>query len=710
MNWQKRLCGTVGGRMGLPIIDGPHPYFRMAHGAREEPIPLTERKPSRPPPPPPGRRGPATIEIFLEDEGVEVVADSRPASQKPKAPPDEAPRPSAESAAFSLSELVAAATGKKKPAPIPKPDTRQQESSVMRTLAELQELERERVAEEAAAKAEKEADAKSLEANLRRLVEDHRAEVMAEAQARERSLLDSLDDIQALGREKAAEEGMSLLSVLDEAGAGPAMPEAAGPAAPAKAAAMPETSVFLVPGIIEPEVEPGGEISISIEFAAGLPWGDAHATYNLSGKELETLEALLPERLRTWVIPAPDAKSTDRGERMTLEQFAEDQRVQINGKEYYFTMSAFAGARNVMRVGDLLHIWHEASTDYDMLGEVSGEVGLGQPRTGEWSLNMKAHILSREELFKCSALLPDGKPVFIHPVPESESQLALEKSMMESLHEGRIPRITLGKKEYFVMNIGTVAEWQEIAFMFPNVRIASRKGEWLGIWPDGETGREMMSPEYGFGHAFHGQAGPPLLDDGVLVKPHETELAQISRLYGKTGEKRWLYPLPQKISEMDSDTLNFLTVISCREIELGGITPLISLNGRFYVSLKYAHPEARASSFENGMVRVHPKHVKLRDALAEVKRKAAERKEARETPMIVLPPDPAQRKPLLDMFPEGKVKYLYYVEPANTGYVPHRPHVTLMRGTEKETYLVLDSPQDNSIAVKRKGIAIYPVQ
>ncbi|MFH0884403.1 MAG: hypothetical protein V1861_01715, partial [Candidatus Micrarchaeota archaeon] len=46
MNWQKRLVGTVSGRMGFPIIDGAHPYFRKPQ--LDEPILLTQKKPGQP--------------------------------------------------------------------------------------------------------------------------------------------------------------------------------------------------------------------------------------------------------------------------------------------------------------------------------------------------------------------------------------------------------------------------------------------------------------------------------------------------------------------------------------------------------------------------------------------------------------------------------------------------------------------------------------
>jgi hypothetical protein len=761
MNWQKRLGGTVSGRMGLPIIDGPHPYFRKARKAEEEPILLTERKPSRAPPPPPSaRRREATVELDLGDEGVEIFEDTRPglpasgvprppmmapppkrerpASLPPKSAPaapqeaqSEPPRPSPESVAFSLPELIAAATGKKTPAPAAEPEERDRESSVSRSLAELLEIEQQRVAEDAAAKQKEAAEAarlsalapkvapvqprpqeSSVELSLQRVQEVEEERIADEAAAKEdearegesleRNLRKLVEEgLQGSGQGDAAEAGESLLSTYGQ----PEGEESPAQAGPGTAAPQSVPFVFLDPEIIEPE-----ETSISIELVFGLPWEDKHAEYRLSGREQEACEKDFPEKETKWVLPVPRRDSLEKGDIGILAQFAKETRREFNGREYYVVDAPFAGAKRVARTGCLLHIWPESSTDYEFLGEVSGGIDLSQPQTGEWSISTKTRFLTEEELFKYSALLPEGKPVFIHPVPEDKGQTELESSIMQSLNGGRIPRMTLGKKEYFVMEIGTVAEWQEITFMYPNVRIASRKGEWLGIWPGSETGHEMMDSDYGFEAAFHGPKGPPLLETGAVITPRESERAAIKRLYGKSGEKRWLYPLAEKMSLMDSDTLNFLTVVSCREIELTGISPLISLDGNFYVSLKYQHPEAQASSLENEAVRVHPRQGKIRDALSDIRQKAAERKEARTKPMIVLPPDPEQRKPLLDMFPEGKTRYLYFVDAKNTGYVALKPHVALMRGKEKEVYLVLNEPYEGSIAVSRQGVAIYPLE
>jgi len=363
--------------MGLPIIDGPHPYFRTVTRTQEEPILLTERKPSRPPPPPPVRgRGQPTIEIDLNDAGVEIIDDTRPvapvsgfprppmmapppkrerpisvppqpAADVPAAQQSEPQRPSAESAAFSLPELIAVATGKKKPAPIPQQPARPQESSVMRSMAGLQEIERERVANEAAAKAQAAEEEQSLQANLLRLVEDHQQAVEDEERAREQSLLDSLGVIHEIGKQRAEEAASSLLSTYG----GAESPEKQAETTPVPTGTKSEPFVFLDPEIIEPDVEEPEEksISISIQLLVGLPWEDQHSIYKLSGREQEACENALPERETRWVLPVPPRDSKEKGDIGILQQFAKETRREFNNREYYIVEAPFAGAKRAAR-------------------------------------------------------------------------------------------------------------------------------------------------------------------------------------------------------------------------------------------------------------------------------------------------------------------------------------------------------------------------
>jgi hypothetical protein len=189
MKRQMILSGTVAGRQGLPIIEGPHPFFRRAQGAIEGPQGQAQPAASRlsqPPgampsvPPinvdeewllpdsqPPKRRVSEPTQA-LDPADLEYVEDDTPPANKaplPRPPPKLAmprgwpenlrTRPSEESMAFSLEALIAARSGDSpttpapQPAP-PKPGARRPQSSVMTSLADLQQLEAERVRTEQA--------------------------------------------------------------------------------------------------------------------------------------------------------------------------------------------------------------------------------------------------------------------------------------------------------------------------------------------------------------------------------------------------------------------------------------------------------------------------------------------------------------------------------------------------------------------------------
>ncbi len=669
-----------------------------------EEIDLTAPGGTRPPPP----RREAQLTEELDASMLEYLDSGAPASAA-------APPGPAESGGYSLRELIARhsvpppapvgessviesleelrrdfdAAGAESPAPAggsgggpAAQRQRPEESSVMASLAEIQEDFRESIAARDAGRPAE----SSIEANMAELLRLEAERVEAE-------------------RAKADKGNGAAKGTLEELGV------VLEPVRARVAESLSDISITYDPAVAVEETPSGSrEISISIELVLGLPWEDEHSQYRLSGREMQSCDRDLPEREVRWVLPVPPKGSGDKAERGVLERFSGETRREFNGKEYYIVEAPFAGARRVARTGCILHIWPETSTDYDFLGEVSGETGLAQAQTGDWSINMKARMLSPEEVAEYSKLLPDRKPVFVHPVPSSqEAEAELEARLISSLHCWRLPKISVGRKDYFVFGVESVAEWHELAFTFPKARLASRSGEWFGVWPEAESGGALMSHEYGFERVHHGERGPPLLPRGGMVEPYGTELGSIARLYRASGGKRWLYPLTEKIGEMDSDTLNFLLTVSAREIELTGITPLVSLQGRWYIGLQYTHPEARESMLEDGRVRVLPLKATIKDSLAKGGDEKAEAKEP-EKPVIVLPPGMEQRKPLLDMFPEGEKRYLYYVDPKNRGYIAMKPHVALMRDGEKEIYLVLKERYEGSIEVVRRGIAIYPTE
>jgi hypothetical protein len=193
MKRQWILSGTVAGRQGLPIIEGPHPFFRRAQGAIEglqgQAQPAASRL-SQPPgampsvPPmnvdetwllpdsrPPKRRVSEPTQA-LDPAELEYVEDEKPPADKaplPRPPPKLAmpqgwpenvrTRPSEESMAFSLEALIAARSEGSPPQPAPEPIRRQPQSSVIASMAEIQQMERDRVLAEQRAARQAEHDA-----------------------------------------------------------------------------------------------------------------------------------------------------------------------------------------------------------------------------------------------------------------------------------------------------------------------------------------------------------------------------------------------------------------------------------------------------------------------------------------------------------------------------------------------------------------------
>ncbi|MEW6035471.1 MAG: hypothetical protein AB1529_02565 [Candidatus Micrarchaeota archaeon] len=770
MTGQKKGGGSLTERYGIPPVTDARllscrmltrpPSTDAAPAPRicsqpeaEEPI-LLKRKTSRPPPPPPanGRRSERTME--LDDEalfGIVEGSGSQPTdevsggdilSEEPIRP---SPEGQAQPAGAARSErtmelradeiidvtegsgsqpikvttadiVVEPAPAKSRPPPVPPPrerpktvrppPAREPSESLITSLADLQRLGAEPRIREAPA-APPAVSTNSVEVSLKDLLRLEEERVAAEKAGRE-------------AKERAAQElsdkrsgFLGVLKARKDAEQRKIDDECEALEREEASRAVDELLEGLEPDTADAPVEeakpPSMEISISVEMVLGIPWDEAHATYRLDEGEISASESVLPERALRWLLPVPPIDTEDAAGRSVLDRFAKEPTVTLNGKRYYVISGeeGFADARRVARTGNTLHIWQSAMVDYEFLGErdPSGATLM----TGEWSLDLRFHKLSEEEIAAFGHALPEGKPLWLHPLPDSAVQGDMEKAVLEACARMQAKRVRLNGREYFVFEVKDIEEWRSVTFMFEKTRLASRKDQYLNIWPEAENGQKLLSADHGFGMTYYGPAGPPLMPQGGFVRPHGMELEHLVFLY-EGGKKRYLYAMPDKLGDLDADTLNFLVSVGNREIELTGHTPLVSLQGRWYMALQYPIPESRATSMEGNRIRVFPKAISPRDALEEVKKKLQEKRKDREPPQILLPSVAEYRVPLLRMFPEGEPRYLVYVEPSSRHLVRDKPIVSLFREGERDTYLVLTEPHEGAVAVVRRRDIIVPLE
>lgn len=477
------------------------------------------------------------------------------------------------------------------------------------------------------------------------------------------SLLTSLAALQEIGRQKDGEKARA--------------PKTAVVAEERKA---PDSIVACLEAIVEAEGRRAEEepSTLSLVMVLGLPWEDRHMEYRLEGKELGACAAILPEKEAVWVTTAP------------ADEKAPGPTVELNGIEYCMvTGEKPDNARRAIRIGDALHLWPASSTEYVLLERAKSET-VNEGMSGEWLLDIRRYTLSEKELKQYGPAFPEGKAVWL----SSASGEADKK-------DGYSP-VKLAGRSYIAFTLDDVTDWRAAMFNHPKARLASRRGDLLGIWPESENGSTLFESENGFNLTFYGAQGPPLLPLGGPVVPFDLELENIERLY-TPGRSVWLYPLPEKLSDLDSDTLNFMITVSNKEMEKGRWTRLVSLQGRWYFALRYRHPEARETRFQDGRVVVQPKRTDISNWALDG--------ETMEIPKIPLPREGEEALRIKGLFPENEIRYLRKVG-RDEPYVP-RQHIMLVVGVERDVYSVSSEPSAKAIAVMRVASEgqdyLYPV-
>ncbi len=447
----------------------------------------------------------------------------------------------------------------------------------------------------------------------------------------------------------------------------------------------------------------------------GLPWDASHVQHMLQGDELVAAFGALPERAVRWLVPAPEEGMKDRVSQSIRKKFGAHPRIEIEGKTYYVYdgEDGFAGARWCARTGNILNVWRQSMTEYDYMGSVDGSSIEGALRTvseSAWPRNLFYHTMSAEEMERSSTYFPERMPVLMHPVPDADTAIAAEKAMLEEM-----PRmwgcatVRLGEREYYVISMDSVKRWKDVVMMHPEMRIASREGGQVNVWE--EAGRSLFASTTF--HIFETTArGAPLPPRGGSLVPYDEEVLDVEYLYEYGKKSRFLYPLPEKVSEMGIDTFNNLLGITTGEVRRTGHSPLISLHGRWYFALEYCYAGSRLTALEGGKLKIYPQdHAgrSQREILARMKARLSGKKEDEE--FVTLPEEPGQRNVLLTSFPPGKVRYLYNVDAQDPNFVSHDSDLIVRDGDFDSVWRMADQPIPGmTIPVVRRGERIFPVR
>jgi hypothetical protein len=645
---------------------------------------------SRPPPPPSMRARQA--------ENGHAPGTSRPppppsmrAAQKP---PSVRPEPES-SVMVSLAELQRIGAERRdegdivtsKPPPAQRQAAVSESSSVMVSLTELQRLEGERVAEER--RKQEEAELAKLEDQIKELeVKEARDRLLDTLTARiesERARIDS--ECEELGRQEAQ-------------------------------AALDEQTDALIGDIGEGPAEKEESLEIHIEEEFGLPWDDEHGVYRMTENELTIAAGVLPEREVLWVLPVPPSDTTNPAELSILEKFGRHQRARLNGKSYYVTddTGIFANSRKVARVGDTLHVWPSATTDYDYIGEADL---LDRTAPARWPERFNYVELSDDELAECSNKLPDGRPRWLHPVPSFESRFEEDVRVLTAYPLAS--RVLVRGREYMVLDIVTMADWQNAVKTLPKCRIATRNGRHLSVLDESENGRDMFFSEKTFHSDYYGEPGETIDAGESYIKPYDSEDIQVWLVYNE--KEKWLMPMPDNLADMNSNELHFIVQVCNQRAgpdkagehaqdEADGVSPLISLAGRWYAALPLAAPGTRRTAYDSELRMVHvlPDRTGSSEVLNRMRQSIRQKVEDGKELEIILPSQQHERMKYLRLFPAGEPRYLFAVDPTARDYKPVRPHIELTRRDGSVfRCIVLEEPYSGAICVERRGSVIKEV-
>ncbi|HSB46926.1 MAG TPA: hypothetical protein VLD37_02845 [Candidatus Bilamarchaeum sp.] len=470
-------------------------------------------------------------------------------------------------------------------------------------------------------------------------------------------------------------------------------PPAGGPTAPKAAQAEPEgaTNELSLTDIEteEPDNAQTGEL--------GIPWNDQHSQFTLSEHELTMCEDILEERKLYWIVPVPEASDEKAAAR-----FAKDTVVRLRGRAYHVIEGdGFAGARRIARLGNLVHSWPEAMTNYEFLESISTSLSAEyKVASVEWpaALSGGSYVMSLEECAKCNYFFPDNRPRWLHPVPDADTRNAEDSQILESMRGTQ--QITLAGKKFYVINVNTATEWREMVLFLPKTRIVSRGGNWLTINKREENGYYMFFNSNSSQTSYFGAPMASLKDKKGIV-PYDSERDEIEQLFGAMKDV-WLYEL-DNLRDMPAGSLSWIIKSGNTLIEQKGVSPVVSVGGRWYAALDIFIPDSVKAVY-NGQSVVAVTGSDHKDRLTEMRKKLAGKRVGGTSS---IPAGPVLSDEVVRAIPEGEVRFLYYVGPENQGVSLQRATVTMTMDDEKHTYIIIDRHMEGVIPVQRRGNKLY---
>ncbi|MBD3210050.1 hypothetical protein GF318_01575, partial [Candidatus Micrarchaeota archaeon] len=172
--------------------------------------------------------------------------------------------------------------------------------------------------------------------------------------------------------------------------------------------------------------------AVSPEDLPRIDWELDHAAYRLTEEEIKLFEEMLPNREVRWLLPVPRGNSDE--EINARRNLSGEQVMVLRGKPICVMKEQKPSASRTARIGNLLHIWAEPKTGFDIREEESETLKVKLPvavsagaQAGKqeglkgirWDQDYVVYPLDETERVLCS-LMKERELLWIVPVPGGE--------------------------------------------------------------------------------------------------------------------------------------------------------------------------------------------------------------------------------------------------------------------------------------------------